>query len=187
MVNQAKRVVRLGLICLAFGSACTRKGDPAPEMAIHLYSGIRNFVSLGDGESDVRRLTKFSFAQEEIPLNPPTTTLRTVDVSHLFFYKDLGTKVYFRKGRVVLIEVQEPFKGVVQGKNLKVFQFELRPDKTWAEILEREFGGALARGAGGRFGAEALFYGWGDISFNRNGPNEIAARARPNAADTPGR
>jgi hypothetical protein len=168
--------VIVGLV--AATSGCIRKRE-VPPMVIHLYSGIRNFVKLGDSELDVKRVAGLSYDQENIPADPPASTLRAVQVSHLFYYKDIGTKIYFREGRVVLIETQEPFKGEIQGKNLKVFFFELRQDKTWGEVLEREFGSPLARGAGGRFGAEALFYPWGDISFNRMGPNEIALYTDP--------
>jgi hypothetical protein len=170
----------LALGLMAVGSACTRKAAEAPEMTIHLYSGIRNFVRLGDNESDVKRASaNMSYVREDIALDPPTATLRAVDVTYLFYYKAIGTKVYFRNGQVVLLEMQEPFRGVILGKTMKFFQFELRQDKTWAEILEREFGGPIARGAGGRFGAEALYYPWGDISFNKMGPNEIALYTDP--------
>lgn len=176
---------RLSTLALAFGlaaglsTACFKRSSPLPEMAINLDAGIRNFVSLSDNESDVIRSTKLSYVKEAVPVDTSGNSLSAVQVSHLFYFKDLGTKVYFRSGKVVLIEMQEPFKGMVQGKNLKVFHFELLQDRTWVEVLTREFGSPVARGAGGRFGAEALFYGWGDVSFNRMGPNEIALYTDP--------
>ncbi len=179
MTRQTLLSQLLALSLLAGGLACTRKPTQPSEMTIHLFSGIRNFVRLGDNESDVKRASQFTYVQESIQADPPRASLIAEKVSHLFYYKDLGTKAYFRDGRVVLIEIQEPFRGVILGKTLKFFQFEVRKDKTWSEALEREFGGPLARGEGGRFGAEALFYPWGDISFNRMGPNEIALYTDP--------
>ncbi len=165
-------------VLAAWGTSCTRTTE-APVMTIHLFSGIRDFVRLGDNENDVKRQARFPYVVEEVPPDPPTATLRAVEVSHLYYFKDIGTKIYFRSGRVVLVEVQEPFKGVILGKPLKLFQFEQRNDKPWSDFLEREFGSAIARGAGGRFGAESLYYPWGDISFNKNGPNEIAIYTDP--------
>lgn len=163
-------------VALALGSAaCIKKAEEPSELAINLYTGIRNFVSLGDTEADVKRLTQYTFVQEEITPEAANAPLSEIKVTHLFYYKDIGTKLYFRDGRVVLMEIQEPFKGAISGKTIKLFQFEARADtKSWGEVLEREFGPSTARGSGGRFGAEALYYSWGDISYNRMGPNEIA-------------
>lgn len=171
-------------IGLALGTAaCIKKAEESPELAINLYSGVRNFVSLGDNEADVKRLTQYPYVQEDVSPEGPTASLAEIKVSHLFFYKDLGSKVYFREGRVVLMEIQEPFRGVITGKTIKLFQFEARADaKSWSEVLEREFGPATARGSGGRFAAEALYYPWGDISYNRMGPNEIALYTDPTIA-----
>jgi hypothetical protein len=179
MIRGSASLAFLALGLIAAGAACTRKAPEAPEMTIQLFSGIRDFVRLGDTEGDVKRFTRFPFVQEEVPVDPPTATLRAVDVTHLYHFKEAGTKIYFREGRVVLIEIQEPFKGVIQGKGLKLFQFELRQDKSWADLIERELGTSVARGSGGRFGAEALYYPWGDISYNRMGPNEVALYTDP--------
>ncbi len=168
------------VIGLSLGSAsCIKKTEEPPELAINLFAGIRNFVSLGDTEPDVKRLTQYPFGQENTAAEGPNASLAEIKVTHLFYYKGIGTKVYFREGRVVLLEIQEPFKGVVMGKTIKLFQFEARPDKSWGEVLEREFGPSTARGSGGRFGAEALYYPWGDISYNRMGPNEMALYTDP--------
>lgn len=179
MTRRALAALFLGVGLTLGSAACIKKAEEPPELAINLFSGIRNFVSLGDTEADVKRFTQYPFVQEGLATEGTSASLAEVKVTHLFFYKDIGTKIYFREGRVVLMEIQEPFKGVIMGKTIKLFQFESRTDKSWGEVLEREFGTSTARGSGGRFGAEAIYYPWGDISYNKMGPNEIALYTDP--------
>ena len=53
------------------------------------------------------------------------------------------------------------------------------PPNGWEEYLVRELGDPVLRASGGTFGSEALFYAWGDISYNHSGPNEIAIYKDP--------
>lgn len=156
------------LACLAL-VGCTE--PPPPEHDLSLYSGIRSLVSLGDTEAQMRQRSEL--APERTPASAEPG-LEKAGISHIFTFKDRGTRVYFKGGRAVWIAMQEPFRGTIQGKKLKIFTFAAPGEKTWEEILVRELGEPSARAAGGRLGSEALFYPWGDISYNKMGPNEVA-------------
>lgn len=157
-----------------FFVACTTTQKEPPEMDINLYSGIRNFVRLGIPEDVLKKNTSFPAERVEIQSRSPAASLEQVEVTHYLDFRTVGTKVYFRQDRAVLIEIQDPFKGKIQGKNLDLFQMS-KPEKgSWEASLERIFGGPVARASGGSFGEECLFYPWGDISYNRNGPSQLA-------------
>ncbi len=156
---------------LAFFLSCTRKEASKVEYDLSLYSGIRGVASLGDSESQM--LQRSRSRATKIPTNEEPG-LEKLHLTHSYLFKDIGTSVYFRGGHVAMITAQEPFRGSVQGKTLKLFSFTAPTGKTWGDVLARELGEPLARASGGKFGSEALFYSWGDISYNRMGPNQIA-------------
>lgn len=180
VVRRLIKTLLLGGIAWSF-SHCTGKSD-IPEYDLNLYSGIRQLVALGASEGQVKQAVKYASEKQtfESDGDPATSmTLARISISHSLIYPEIGTKVYFREGRVVLIEVQPPFKGKVQGKKLELFAFKLPGDKSWEDILVRKLGGPIARASGGKFGSEALFYPWGDVSYNRMGLNELALYRDP--------
>lgn len=143
-------------------------------MSLLLYSGIRNVITLGDTENQVTKRLKLTPTREETQTSATDETLKNLDITHSLYFTEIGTKVYFRAERVVLLEIQEPFRGQIQGKSLKLFAFKPPEGTSWDELLVRQLGPPNARASGGSFGSEGLFYSWGDISFNRMGPNQIA-------------
>ncbi len=149
------------------------------DMPINLYSGIRNFVSLGDTESVVLNRVSYSYSKEQIQEDTMGRTLKSVDIDYSLFFKDVGITAYFRKGNVVLIEIQDPFQGYIQGKNFRVFQFKLPEGSSWEDVILKIFGPPQARASGGSLGSEGLFYDWGDISYNRMGCNQLAIYRDP--------
>ncbi len=165
--------LRVSLLTLAtvFFLSSARAPADLQEHDLSLYTGIRSVASLGDSEAQMLQRSHSPSTKTTGTGDPGLDKLR---LSHAYHFKELGTSVYFRGGHVVMIVAQEPFRGAIQGKNLKLFSFTLPSGKTWAELLTRELGEPSARASGGKFGAEALFYSWGDISFNRMGPNQIA-------------
>ncbi len=158
---------------------CTAKLAPTETLELSLYSGIRQIVNINDTEEKV--LERTSFKPERVDLSADPGVGR-VKFSHLLFFKELGTRAYFRNGRVALIELQDPFLGTVQGKKLKVFKLEKADPATWEQVLTAELGVPNSRSGGGTFGSEAFFYGWGDVSFNATGPNEIGIYRDPEIA-----
>jgi hypothetical protein len=148
---------------------------------LNLYSGIRQLVALGDAEAQVKSKVKFDFERQDYKEDTRSIamTLSRLNITHSYKYSDLGTTVYFRDKRVVLIELQPPFKGEIQGKKMTLFDFKVPGDKTWEDILVRKLGGPVARASGGKFGSEALFYSWGDVSYNRMGLNQVALYRDP--------
>ncbi len=148
---------------------CTE--PPPPEHDLSLYSGVRNLVSLGDTEVQMHQRSDLEPERQPASAEPG---VEKVGISHIYVFKDRGTRVYIKGGRAVWISMQEPFRGSIQGKKLKIFTFAAPGEKTWEEILVRELGEPSARAAGGRLGSEALFYPWGDISYNKMGPNELS-------------
>lgn len=167
-------------LCIAVASlcliSCIRKpAAKMPEMRVALYSGVRNFVNMNDSETVLQKRLK-DYAAEKVEVKGDNlATLAHLKISHVTRYPELGITAYFKKNRVALIELQEPFKGEIQGKQIKIFEIENAPEgKTWKKVLQRKFGSPNARGSGGTFGSEALFYTWGDISYNKNGINQVS-------------
>jgi hypothetical protein len=159
--------------------ACTPKTVSTENLELSLYSGIRQLVNINDAEERVLERTTLKPERVDLSADPG---VGRVKFSHLLFFKELGTRAYFRNGRVALIEIQDPFLGTVQGKKLKVFKLEKADPATWERILIAELGAPDSRSGGGTFGSEAFFYGWGDVSFNANGPNEIGIYRDPEIA-----
>ena len=167
------------LLALVGVVACTRTETPSPALELSVYSGIRSVVNLNDTEEKI--LERRPWRPERVDLSREPAAER-VKFSHLLFFKEIGVRAYFRNGRVVLIEVQDPFQGVVQGKRLAVFNLTNADPNKWDQLLIGEFGEPQARMGGGNLGSEALFYSWGDIAFNAKGPNEIAIYRDPEIA-----
>ncbi len=154
-------------------SACTEKIDVPKSLEVNLYSGVPEFAKLGDSEGQLLDRSK-KIKPEITDLTRKITSEDKLSFTKILTFKPLGMRVYFRHGRVALIELQEPFRGAIQGKKLQVFSFATPTGGSWEETLIKEFGNPVVRASGGRFGSEAFFYSWGDISFNRMGPNELA-------------
>lgn len=174
------RSVVLAGVCLSllFAMSCTGGKEAPISMEVNLYSGVQDFAKIGDSEgSIVERAKKWN--AEIVDLGKPAVGEERLAFTKYYHFKDLGMKLYYRNTRVALIELQEPFRGNIQGKRLKVFSFAPPSGSTWEELLVKEFGAPVVKASGGRFGAEAFFYSWGDISFNRMGPNELALYRDP--------
>jgi hypothetical protein len=167
--------MRISRTAILFGAlalcACTPEAPKSSGLELSLYSGIRQLVNINDTEDRV--LERSAWKPEKTDLSQDPGVGR-VKFSHVLFFKEIGTRAYFRNGRVALIELQDPFLGNIQGKKLTVFKLEKAAPASWDQVLIAEFGQPNARNGGGSFGSEAFFYGWGDVSFNANGPNEIA-------------
>lgn len=146
-------------------------------MEINLYSGIDSVAQLGDTEAQV-----LSRARSKPEIETSTPEAQAQGFQQIFNFRELGVRVYFRTGYVALIEVQEPFKGSIVGKKLRLFTFTLPPGESWEAVLVKELGTPQNRAEGGRLGSNALMYAWGDIAFNRMGPNELALYRESNAA-----
>jgi hypothetical protein len=171
MLRKSLPLAVLAAFCSFFLSCTKTTPETQEQHDLSLYTGIRNIASLGDSESQMLQRSKRSSEKHLINDKEGMDKLR---ISHYYSFKELGTVVYFRGGHVAMITAQEPFRGTIQGKSIKLFSFSPPPGKTWGETLSRELGEPTARASGGKFGAEALFYTWGDISYNKMGPNQIA-------------
>lgn len=157
--------------------SCTQRGPSSVGLELSLHTGIRQLVNIGDSEEKIMERSRSQWKPERVDLSQDPGVER-VKFSHMLFFKEIGTRAYFRNGRVALIEVQDPFLGVVQGKKIEVFKLA-KSALPWDQVLIGELGDPTMRAGGGTFGSEALYYGWGDISFNANGPNEIAIYRDP--------
>ncbi len=164
-------------VILFWGVACTKSGPSSTGLELSLHTGIRQLVNIGDTEEKVMERSR-QWKPERVDLSQDPGVER-VKFSHMLFFKEIGTRAYFRNGRVALIEVQDPFVGVIQGKKLEVFKLAKSAPAPWDQVLIGELGEPTMRAGGGNFGSEALYYGWGDVSFNANGPNEIAIYRDP--------
>ncbi|MBI4404342.1 MAG: hypothetical protein HY537_09290 [Deltaproteobacteria bacterium] len=174
--NYSKKILIIGLLTqLAFMACIRRNPSNLPPLEINLYGGIDQVARLGDTESKV--LQRAAWAERKT-VTPPQETAE-YSFGPVYFFPDAGMRVYFRFGYVALIEVQEPFNGPVHGKKLRLFSFSTAPGDSWEETLRKEFGPPNLHADGGRLGSQALFYSWGDIAFNRMGPNQVALYRDP--------
>jgi len=160
---------------LAFGSSdyLRKKREKETRMyEVNLYSGIPDIVRLGENEPQfIARSKTLKRTKHE---RRETAAAEKVSYSHMYSLDDVGIRVYFRNNRVALVELQDPFRGSIHGRKIKLFSLAPPEGTSWEELLIREFGMPQARASGGKLGSEALFYFWGDISYNRMGPNELA-------------
>lgn len=150
--------------------------DDPPMLELSLFTGIPGVASLGQTQKQVEASAKVPFERNEIAASSP---LGKLHFSEVFVFKSIGTKVYFKRDGVGMITSQEPFKGSIKGKKIKLFAFSVPPVNDWETLLVKELGTPESRASGGRFGSEALYYNWGDVSYNRMGPNEIALYRNP--------
>jgi hypothetical protein len=169
----------LGLLATVFifGGCIRRDASSLPPLELSLYLGIDHLVRLSDTEGEILAHSQGLGKKSDLP-----SDLAALKFTAMVSMDVVGVRAYVRNGRVALIEVQDPFKGGIQGRKIKLFPFKLPPGNTWDEALIREFGEPSLRASGGRFGSEALFYSWGDLSFNRMGPNQIAVYRDPDIA-----
>lgn len=162
------------IICISCTRSCNHFPDSMAPLEVNLYNGIEKVARLGDNEAQVKQRAVESFDKEAAP-----DYLKKLGFDNVAVFPNLGVKVYFQLGRAALIEMQPPFKGHIQGKSLTIFNLTPPAGKNWETDLIKEFGTPYMRASGGRFSSEALFYPWGDVSYNRSGPNEIAIYRLP--------
>lgn len=139
-------------------------------MYINLYSGIADVAYLGEHESQVMR-RKWRFNEVAVSSD---SSAKNLGVERIVEMPEIGVKVYFKRQLVTLIEIQDPFPGYILGRNDPLFSFSLARQDSWREDLIRQLGKPVQEATGGRLGSHALFYRWGDIAFNRMGPNQVA-------------
>lgn len=165
----------LGLAALACLLSMPLFGE-TPSYEVSLFTGISGLLKLGDSSTKVTTAVSSPFEKLKLVQTKEVTQLQLSDV---LFFKELGLKVYFRKNGAVLITLQEPFKGNVRTKNIALFPFGPCPTGDWESFLTKELGIPDFKLTGGRFNSVSLFYSWGDMSFNNNGPNELALYRDP--------
>jgi len=163
-------------IIFSFSACLEEKSTPDKLIELSLFTGVPGVARLGDSVKQTSDNADFAFTESSVE---PDSDLGKLGFTSLFHFKDIGTRVYFRRDGVALITAQEPFKGVIKGKKVRLFSFSVPVISDWDALLVRELGPPDTRSSGGRFGSEALYYSWGDISFNRMGPNEIALYRTP--------
>jgi hypothetical protein len=177
----ASRFLLLGVIGFNLGNVgCLWKKTPqGPPATVSLFSGVAEMAVLNDSEVDVRKKLEPTGAEITVIQPADSPALQELKMERLLYVKSQGLRLYFRQGRIALIEIQEPFRGKLVGRDLELFPFHVpsRPGQTersWEDILVREFGPPRNEVGGGRLSSQGLFYNWGDISFNGLGPNQIA-------------
>lgn len=156
---------------LGMGTGCIRRAPLGlPPLYINLYSGIGDVALLGEALPSVegRKWRKREISTRSVPEATRLSLERGLE------FQDIGVRVYFRHGAVALIEVQEPFQGFVAGRTNPMFGGKPTSGESWREVLIKDYGRPSGEGMGGRFGARALFYRWGDVSFNGLGPSQIS-------------
>lgn len=166
------------LLFLCFSACLDDDRSPSTDSLIEvsLFTGIPGVGRLGESMKQVADHTQFAFTEAQVD---PESELGKIGVGTVYVFKDVGAKVYFKRDGVAMITTQEPFKGVIKGKKIRLFTFSVPPVSDWESLLLKELGAPQSRASGGRLGSEGLFYNWGDISYNRMGPNELALYRNP--------
>ena len=165
-------LLALSLVIGLFPGACIRKSVSSPAtLEITLYLGVENVVRLGDTDSKVLARAGTKGVMAPLKENPDLQALR---FTHVISFKEIGIEAYLRSGRVALIEIQERFQGKMSGRKLALFPLSSAKGNSWEEDLIKELGTPKQLLAGGKLASEALFYSWGDIAFNGQGPNQVA-------------
>lgn len=159
--------VLIALFCVFWGGLA--RADK--EYEVSLFTGISGLVKLGDSYATV--VKNIVSPRTDIPLDTDPE-LTKLGFAQGVAFKKMGMKLFFSRTGVVLITMQEPFAGFVKSKKIKLFSFMTPPVDDWESFLIRELGNPELRASSGRLSSQALFYPWGDISFNRMGPNELA-------------
>ncbi len=166
----------MGLIALWFGSSsCWFQSAKTPDLQINLYSGVVGIARLGDPESE-NSPSEWKCEREEIA---PDSDLGGLNFTSTCHYRELGIQTYFRFGRLSLMEIQEPFHGIIRGMDFDLFSLGNVGGGTWHDALVRKFGAPVAEASGGRLSSEALFYDWGDIAYNGAGINQLSLYHEP--------
>lgn len=159
------------VVFCVFLCGISQAADPAPMMEISLFTGIPGVARIGESFTEVNQRKVHPHERLDFKDDPEIVKLKITDA---LVFPTLGTKIYFRRTGAVLIVSQEPFKGSIKNKKIRLFSFSVPAVSDWGELLLRELGQPQARASGGRFGSEGLFYSWGDLSYNRMGPNQLA-------------
>lgn len=144
-------------------------------MEISLFSGIEGLARIGDTESIVRGRSKHMFKSTTVD-----PEMKGIGFEKILELNEIGVKLYFRHSIIALIEIQDPFQGIIIGKKTRLFPFSIATGEGWEETLIKEFGRPDQHSTGGRFSSQAFYYQWGDVAFNRMGPNQLAIYRDPN-------
>jgi hypothetical protein len=146
-------------------------GPASNSYEVSLFTGLSKVVKLGDPVSITLKQNPQGY--EKISISD-SDELKSLKIEEGLAYPGLGLKIYYRHSGAALILLQEPFAGKIRSKKIALFPFEPSPVGTWEEYLVKELGIPDFTVTGGRLNSKALFYPWGDISFNAMGPNQLA-------------
>jgi len=157
---------------LFFGFATLAWAGASPHShEVSLFTGIDKLVKLGDPVSMTLKQNPQGY--EKISISD-SDELKALKIEEGLAYPGLGLKIYYRASGAALVILQEPFAGKIRSKKIALFPFSTSPSGTWEEYLTKELGIPDFTVTGGRLNSKALFYSWGDISFNAMGPNQLA-------------
>jgi hypothetical protein len=145
-------------------------------MIVNLYSGVPQIALLGESPEEVKARLPSEPKKTDLKDNAELTAL---GFSEMYECSDIGMRIYIRRGKVALIEIQEPFQGSIRGKKVNLFSISKPTHGAWADDITAQFGAPDLQASGGRLGSQSFFYPWGDISFNGLGPNELALYRDP--------
>ncbi|NDC23821.1 MAG: hypothetical protein EB078_03160 [Proteobacteria bacterium] len=175
MARNPLRIPLIFFIAMGFWWGGVSRAD-ASSFDVSLFTGISSLLKLGDSYTKVTQGLHYSFKPLKLVESPEMARLK---IEQAIFYPELGLRVYFRRNGAILITLQEPFKGTIRTKNISLFPFGPCPTGDWESFLIKELGNPEFKMTGGKFNSQGLFYSWGDISFNKMGPNELALYRDP--------
>lgn len=134
---------------------------------VSLYTGIQNFVTLGENRSNLLKKKEMKYSEIEIP---NSEEFKQSGISSGLKFSELGVKIFFIQNDASLLIIENPFLGTIQGKELNIFDIKKPAEETWNEFVERRFGKPnLIRSSSSPLIGDAFFYSWGEVHLSNYG------------------
>lgn len=138
---------------------------------VSLYTGIQNFVTLGENRNNLLKKKEGKFSEIEIP---KSEEFKQSGISSGLNFSSLGVKIFFIQNDASLLIIENPFSGTIQGKDLNIFDVKKPSAEKWPEFVERRFGKPdLIRSSSSSLVGDVYFYSWGEVHLSNYGIRKI--------------
>lgn len=167
----------LFLIVITGPSYSFMQSDDTSRGVIKLYMGVAEIVNLGQNRKEILERAKFQYSDQNIPTDE---ALAKTGISSGITFEKLGVSVYFINNIASLISIQQPFSGIIQGKNLAVFDVKKPLDKKWEDFISERLGQPeVTRTNTSSLRGDVFYYSWGEVQFSITGIRKLLLYRNP--------